>query len=322
MRVHSIVCCVAIALALSSAAAAGDISVPDNNPAAGTACNVGPFGYAEARHQTLVPASMLGGKSFLINELCFAPCTNPAPTQVFSTLVVTFAHTTQGSLSTLLATNLAVDATIVLNGPVTWTPTYQQWSPMGLTGTFRYNGVDNLVVEVKFIGKTGSSLGCYRCGNIERAYKTGAGSFNIPTATTSMSALKMQFRFPDISLTITGSPRPGGKLTLDLLSGGDAGLPYQLGSSFGLGPIVLGPRQIDLSPDVLLALSVGNSLPSVFVNYSGVLDTSGTAKAGISLPAVPALVGISIYTAFVTLDPASPFGIRSISGAEKLAIIS
>ncbi len=302
-------------------ASAGEVGVPDNNPTTGAACNVGPFGYAEARHQTLVPASMLGSKSFVINELSFASCFSASPTLVFSTLVVTFAHTSQGKLSTALATNLAKDATVVLNGRVTWPTTYRKWSPMGLTGTFRYNGVDNLVVEVKFIGKTGGSLGCYRSNNVERAYKTGAGTFNIPTAPTSLTALKMQFKFADISLTLSGSPRPGGKVTLDLMAPGDAKLPYQLGSSLGLGPILLGNRQIDLSPDDLLVLTVGNLVPAVFVNYSGILDMAGKAQGSILIPNSSALIGVRFHSAFVTIDPQAPFGIRSISGSEMLTII-
>ena len=316
-----ILACVAALVLAAVATSAGEIGIPDNDPTSGAACNVGPFGYAEARHQTLVPASMLGGKSFLINELSFASCRNPSPTLVFSTLVVTFAHTTQGSLSTLLDSNLTKDPTVVLTGPVTWPTTYQKWCPMGLTGTFQYNGVDNLVVEVKFIGATGGSLGCYRCGTVQRAYKTGTGTFNAPTATTSMSALKMQFKFADISLTLSGSPQPGGKVTLDLFAPGDAGLPYQLGSSLGLGPIVLGSRQIDLSPDSLLVLTVGNLVPSIFANYGGVLDTAGKAQASILIPNSSALVGVRIYTAFVTIDPLAPYSIRSISPSETLAII-
>jgi len=303
------------------AASAGEIGVPDNNPTTGANCNVGPFGYAEARHQALVPASMLGNRSLLINELSFASCSSLSPTLVFSTLVVTFAHTPQGKLSTVLATNLARDATVVLSGPVTWPTTFQKWNPMGLTGTFRYNGADNLVVEVKFIGKTGGSLGCYRSNNIERAYKTGAGTFNIPTAPTSMTALKMQFKFDDISLTPSGSPRPGGKVFLDLMAPGDANLPYHLGSSLGLGPIILGSRRINLTPDPLLSLTVENLLPAVFVNYSGVLDTAGKAQASILIPKSAALIGVRFHSAFVTIDPKEPFGIRSISGSETLTIM-
>lgn len=309
------------ALALAAlVASAGEVGVPDNNPATGAACNVGPFGYAEARHQTLVPASMLGSKPFVINELSFAPCLTSSPTLTFSTLVVTFAHTSQGTLSTLLATNLSKDATVVLNGSVKWPTTYQQWSPMGLTGTFRYNGVDNLVVEVKFIGAVGGRVGCYRSNNIQRAYRTGTGTFNIPTAPTSLTALKMQFKYDDILLTLSGSPKPGGKVTLDLFAPGDAGLPYQLGSSLGLGPIVLGSRQINLSPDDLLVLTVGNFLPTVFANYSGVLDPAGKGQGFILIPNNAVLVGVRIYSAFVTVDPKSPFGVRSISGSQTLAI--
>jgi len=312
-------CVVALALA-SLVASAGEIGVPDNNPATGAACNVGPFGYTEARHQALIPASMLGGKPILINEFSFASCQAASPTLVFTTLVVTFAHTTLANLNTTLAANLTKDVTVVLNGSVKWPTVYQKWSPMGLTGTFLYNGVDNLVVEVKFIGATGGRLGCYRSNNIERAYVTGAGTFNATTATTSMTALKMQFKYFGTQLTLSGSPKPGGTITLDLSAPGDPTLSYQLGSSFGLGPIVLGSRQLDLSPDALLTLSVGNFLPGVFARYSGTLDATGKAQAAINIPKNSARTGVRIHTAFVTLDAQSPFGVRSISGSKTTTI--
>jgi len=89
----------------------------------------------------------------------------------------------------------------------------------------------------------------------------------------------------------------------------------------GREPIVLGSRQIDLSLDDLLVLSVGNYLPAVFVNYGGVLDASGKAQAAIQIPNLPVLVGVRVHTAFVTVDPLSPLGMRSISGSETLTVL-
>ncbi|MBN2491585.1 MAG: hypothetical protein JXQ29_12115 [Planctomycetes bacterium] len=314
-------------LALVTAAPAGEIGVPDNIPTSGVASNAIPFRTSfmggEGRYQALVPASMMGGKAFRINELSFAPTSIYTPTPLVApTFVVTFAHLGSLPLSATFANNLTKDGTVVFNGPGNYVGTANTWSPVGLTQTFLYNGVDNLVVEVKYLGGTGG-FDCYRCGTIERAYTTGAGAFASATATSSggLAALKMQFKYDDIQLTLSGSPKPGGKVTLDLFAAADAGLPYQLGSSLGLGPIVLGSRQIDLSLDDLLVLSVGNLLPAVFVNYSGVLDASGKAQAAIQIPNLPVLVGVRMHTAFVTVDPLAPFGIKSISGAETLTIL-
>jgi len=63
-------------LLLAPAIQAGEVGVPDNDPKTGAACNAIPFLASfmrgEARYQALVPASMLGGKPFIINELSFA----------------------------------------------------------------------------------------------------------------------------------------------------------------------------------------------------------------------------------------------------------
>jgi len=234
--------------------------------------------------------------------------------------VITFAHTSLTKLSATYATNLAKDATIVFNGPIAYKGTFQAWTPIGLTSTFLYNGTDNLVVEVKYKAASGG-FSCYRSSTIERGYSIGAGSYSAATGTVgSMAALKMQFKYPDIRLVLSGSPTPGGTVSLDLFAPGDGGLYYQLASSLGTGPIPLGKRKIDLTPDDLMVVTTGNLLPTVFVDYSGQLDSKGEAKAKINILNSPVLIGVRFYTAFVTLDPQAPFGIKSISGTEPLTI--
>ena len=121
-------------------------------------------------------------------------------------------------------------------------------------------------------------------------------------------------------LVASGSPRPGGTVALDLTASGSANLPYQLGSSLGTGPTPIGNRSLDLSVDNLLVVTVGGYLPAIFANYAGTIDASGKASASVVIPAIPALVGIRIHTAFVTLSASSPFGIKAISSTESFAI--
>ena len=324
MRTLLCLFCVSVLVA-APLVTAGEIGVPDNIPTSGTACNAIPFSASfmggEACYQALVPASMLGGKPAVFTELSFASCSNPSPNLVTTAFDVTIAHTTLTALSATFATNLSKDATLVFSGPMTYVGTYQAWAPLGLTKTFNYNGVDNVVVEIRYQGATGG-FSCYRCGTIERGYTTGSGAYTATTAssTGSMAALKMQFKTQDIQLVLSGSPNPGGTVTLDMFAPTDANLPYQLGSSLGTGPIPIGNRQLDLSPDNLLVITTGNLLPAVFVGYAGILDASGKAKASINIPSLPALVGVRIYSAFVTIDAGSLFGIKSISPTELLII--
>ena len=136
-----------------------------------------------------------------------------------------------------------------------------------------------------------------------------------------MASLKFRLTTLDVLLTGSGSPNPGGAITLSLFAPADGGLPYQVGSSLGTGPIPIGTRQIGLSPDPLLALSVGGLLPGVFAAYSGKLDPGGRATAKVNIPNDPLLKGIRIHSAFVTLDGGSPFGIKSISGTFTFTIL-
>ena len=118
----------------------------------------------------------------------------------------------------------------------------------------------------------------------------------------------------------TGTPRPGFTVNLALEAINDAARPYQLASSLGMGPIPIGNRQIGLSADDLLVVTVGNFWPWIFSGYRGVLDAKGEAQAAIHIPNVPALIGLRIHSAFVTLDPTAPWGIRSISDTETFTI--
>jgi hypothetical protein len=115
------------------------------------------------------------------------------------------------------------------------------------------------------------------------------------------------------TITGSGSGAPGTNVDFALSAAGDAGLCYQVGSSFGNGPIPIDNRKLELSPDDLLVLSVSGALPGIFTSYTGVLDASGAATARLSIPNLPVLKGMRIYTAFVTLKASAPSGIATLS---------
>jgi len=116
-------------------------------------------------------------------------------------------------------------------------------------------------------------------------------------------------------LTGSGSGSPGTSLDFTLKAAADPGLPYQMGSSFGNGPIPIDSRKLELSPDDLLVLSTGGLVPTIFQDYAGLLDSKGEAKAKLNIPNAPVLKGIRIYTAFVTLSASAPSGVSSISNS-------
>jgi len=118
-----------------------------------------------------------------------------------------------------------------------------------------------------------------------------------------------------VTLVGTGSGLPGTSINFALGASPDAGLPYQMGSSLGNGPIPIDTRKLGLSPDALLVLSATNVLPTVFQGYAGVLDGKGAAAARLNIPNIPVLKGTRIYTAFVTLRATAPSGISNISNS-------
>jgi len=118
-----------------------------------------------------------------------------------------------------------------------------------------------------------------------------------------------------VSLTGSGTGKPGTTITFNLMAPPDAGLPYQMASSFGSGPIPIDTRKLDLSPDPLFFLSALNTLPTIFQNYAGLLSKSGTASAKLNIPAIPQLTGTRIYTAFITVKATAPSGVSNISNS-------
>jgi hypothetical protein len=119
----------------------------------------------------------------------------------------------------------------------------------------------------------------------------------------------------------SGTGKIGTTVNLSLLVPADAGLPYQLGSSFGNGPIPIDTRLLGLSVDNLLVVSVNNWLPAVFQTYSGFLDASGKATAAINIPNVAALDQLRIYTAFLTIKAGAPSNIKTISNTFVFTIV-
>jgi len=123
-----------------------------------------------------------------------------------------------------------------------------------------------------------------------------------------------------VQLTGFGTPQPGNTVHLGPTALGDIGLPYQLGSSLGTGPIPIDTRQIGLSTDVLLWMSLSGLFPTLFQDYAGFLDAQGKARAAINIPPESALTGYEIHSAFVTLSASAPSGIKSISNTYTFKI--
>lgn len=128
------------------------------------------------------------------------------------------------------------------------------------------------------------------------------------------------WEYGDTHLSVSGLSRPGHVMSMVLLAGSDVGRIYQIGSALGGGPIAVGHVSIGLEADNLLALSGSGAWPAIFRGYRGVVDANGQATAAIRIPADPNLAGATIHSAFVTLDPKRPAGIRAVSNSVNFQI--
>lgn len=100
--------------------------------------------------------------------------------------------------------------------------------------------------------------------------------------------------------------------------------PYILALSLGDTPgIPLGDgRTIPLNYDGIFQASLYSPQLLGLANSQGVLNANGEAIVTLTVPNVPAIVGLPIYIGFVTLDLTQPFPglIYSISPSQQIVI--
>jgi hypothetical protein len=308
-----------ILLACAATARATDVCVADCSPSTGTACNALPFSQSftsgECRYQAMFTQAQMGPAG-RITDLSFTSCSTG--TFAANVLEITMSHL-NAPFSTSFAANLPLPQVVRLAVPITWSLTMNQWARIRLDCPFEYNGVDSVVVEVRFQGGTnggGFQGSIYRSGVAPRIYVWGAGSYAAATGALDIAAFKIRFTKADVTVT-GGTPSPGGTVNLLFDASSDAGLSYYGGSSLGSGPVAFGCWPLDLEVDTLLILSASGSLPSTFVNYQGILSATGQATPSVNLPPTPGLAGLAIRTAFVTLDGQ---GMKTISAAGSFTI--
>lgn len=311
--------CLFLVLVVCPVLSAGDVYHPDASSTAGNLSGL-PWIQQEVRYQARVPAAVFGAKTLRITDLAFAA--GAAGTFTATQCEITLAHLpTSSRFSSTFAANLQKDKVVMFSGPISWACLQDQWCSLGLNGVFNYNGTDHVVVEVRFQGGQGG-VKC-RSGAVGIVYLTGVGSYGATTAGSiaPLVAPKMRLTYRETLLSASGSPARGGTIDLDLLSTADAGAGYQVGSSLGTGPIHIDARLLELSPDPLLVASVGGNLPTIFGGFAGTLDSAGKAQAKIHIPAIAALQGVRIYSAFVTLSLSAPSGVSNISNTVLFTIM-
>lgn len=101
---------------------------------------------------------------------------------------------------------------------------------------------------------------------------------------------------------------------------GSAGLIYLGALALGGTGFPLGTRTVPLDPDGLFIASFGTGVPPFTSGYAGLLNASGEANATITC-AIPAVVGLTVWTGMFTLDAPAPFGVKTISNSFALEFV-
>ena len=91
---------------------------------------------------------------------------------------------------------------------------------------------------------------------------------------------------------------------------------YYLAFSLGTKPgIPVGSRIFPLNTDLLFTLTFGSPA------FTGNLDSEGKKYMTQYIPNDPGLSGIVLYSAFLTIDPSAPKGVRTISNPEEIKLL-
>lgn len=124
------------------------------------------------------------------------------------------------------------------------------------------------------------------------------------------------------NILAVGNPRLATPFKVVFNAPVDGGRQYVGAASLGAGPIPLPPHNpLGLSPDILWFLTINNLIPTIYANTAGILDGSGQATVTVTQPDIPALVGLTFYMAYVTIQPSKPLGIRTVSSNRAFKIL-
>ncbi len=291
--------------------------VPDNLTASGT-CNVIPFGsssttssFYNQRYQCKATAADLGSTANLITGIGFSPCSSGVAT--YGMLEVTFDHHPAGSpLDPTFDNNLTPAAvTVLMASNFTWNLTADVWNEMGLQDVFVYNGVDDLVVDIKATDAIAPS-GFHR-DTRQRLYWFANSGPAAPSGTLGNAALKFEISMLTAKLssygtscagsngtpvhTLGGSSQLGGTADLDVSSGAPNALSFCVFGFYNGAPFPLdltaqgmpGCLQY-IGPDLSIAV---------------LLDAAGNGSLPFPVPNNGNLVNVRFFTQYAILDPAA-----------------
>ncbi len=288
-------------LAVVGATTQAYVYVPSNTPSTGGA-NAWPFSsWPNWRYQILIPAYSLPNATFKVSQIAFAG----GNTSVFTSpdFQIRIAHKTLNTLNANFASNFDHPPIVCYDGAINYNITKDTWSPIGLMNQFAYDGVRNVVIEIRYRGGS-SGFSLIQHGGTTRAYvNSGSDPYTATFATSFGGGPKV--RLNKILTGIVSTPftvATGGTLPIDIVCDLISGGKYQVVNAFGQGTLPLGANlHLNLANDPLLWTSLFLG-PPLFNNYAGPVSQRQPIRASLNVPDISALAGIDIYTAGLTYN--------------------
>jgi hypothetical protein len=125
--------------------------------------------------------------------------------------------------------------------------------------------------------------------------------------------------YADRRVSVSGTPVPGGTVTIDVMPGkpSDAGRSYALAMSLSTYPDAVGPfpngEVMNLAADPLFFVTASDALPTIFVNFRGVLDSQARAQAQINIPVTtPSTLNLPLNVGGIVIDPSVPGSVSTV----------
>jgi hypothetical protein len=305
--------------------AQGYVYNPSNTPTTGGG-NAWPFSssYSAWRFSFIVDASVLPNAAIKINDLALA--FSGSVTKTATQLQVRMGHTTHknysGSGTTKFDDLLGPCPTIVYDGPLNWPITGAQWQDMHLTRTFGYDGVRNIVIEIRYKGGANSAT-VRTDSSIARAYthtRYSADPYNEVNWYTpipgEMMGPKHRLTYVKDNILIAPDTLQIGTSGAIAYGFGPAGDFYQIAASLGQSvQWNFGNCSVFLDPDGVFLYSVLSGAP-IFNGYSGILSAAGRATGKFAVPAMKQLVGVCVYHAAVAFNKGGVTGCTNTDGTQ------
>ncbi len=272
--------------------------------------------WVNQKYQTLVKREDLGNAG-TINGLAFSSTSTGR--HFNRELVIRMSHVPAGhTMSTTFATNMPTPVTVLDRWDYTWHVNADQWTEIGLSTPFNYNGTSDVVVEIFTRGNTvtdGDSFNGFNTGAVERLYAYGFLFNAVPATGTlgSSAGLRMRVNFNCavstefgtscgyLNADTFGTPNRGGVAWYDLY---DA-LPSS-GVVLGLGFTPYAPFSQSLNSFGLTGCHSDFSLATSLFKITG---TTGFTTHSIVVPNDPSFDGLQIHGQWFALDPTQAGGI-------------